>query len=559
MSTCRSWGAAAAALALLTTALGACNGGPDGRADGQPVTANGPPAASPTTAALEPDEPTRQGGRLVVAVPADVNGWNPNINQWTDGGTMMGPSMLEPLVTVSAEGDAEPLLAESWEPNVDFTVWVLTVREGVRFHNGQLLDGNAVKRSLDAYYATGLSSVALKPLYDRVEVTGPRTVTVYLRAEWAQYPSSLSSAYMLAPAMLDRPDEGTTAPIGTGPFRFVDWQLNRSLRVIRWEGYWRRDIHGGPLPHLDEVEFRPMLSDDDRQRALRAGEVDLVLSSAPSAATGLEGDHTVIRDYTTERSLLILNTDEGDANRPNPFTNVHARRALAHATDSRGLARLVGEDVAVTTQMYRADSRWGLSPADTGYAGYDPVAARHELDLYWEQTGQRNLRFSLKSVAEPRLLGLLQRAVDQWRAVGIEATIETMDQVPYSIVVALGQYQAAWYRGFGFTNPDQNDWNLTADNVHPVGELSLTFTHYRSPALERNLRTQRENTDFGVRKAAINAIDREINDQALHVWLYDTPWALIGQRRVRGLNNFRTHPFGNFVSKPWWADVWLRT
>ena len=65
------------------------------------------------------------------------------------------------------------------------------------------------------------------------------------------------------------------------------------------------------------------------------------------------------------------------------------------------------------------------------------------------------------------------------------------------------------------------------------------------------------NTDFGVRKAANSAIIREINDQAVHIWLYDTPWAITAHKHVRGLNNFRTHPFGNFVSKPWWGDVWL--
>jgi ABC-type transport system substrate-binding protein len=160
-------------------------------------------------------------------------------------------------------------------------------------------------------------------------------------------------------------------------------------------------------------------------------------------------------------------------------------------------------------------------------------------------------------VPEPRLLSVLQKAQAQWRKLGIEATIDTLDQVKYSIIVALGQFHAAYYRGYGFTNPDQNYWSLTPDNVHPVGQLSLNFTHYRSPTLDKNLRTQRENVDFGVRKAANNAIDRELNDQAVQIWLFDTPWALVARKRVRGLNDFRTHPFANFVSKPWWGDVWL--
>jgi peptide/nickel transport system substrate-binding protein len=521
------------------------------------MAASGAGTTAPTTIPLEPDDPPRRGGKLVVAVPADVNGWNPNIDQWTDGGTMMGPSVLEPLVTGTADGDVEPLLAESWTHNTKYDEWTLTVRDGVRFHDGTLLDAKAVKRSLDAYFLTGISSVALLPLYERVDVTGPRSVTVHLKTEWAQYPSSLISAYVLAPAMLDRKDEGTVYPIGTGPFRFVEWQPNKYLKVSRFDSYWRKDARGNQLPYLNELEFRPVVADDARQSGLTSGEVDLALTSAPGTARSLEDKFTVIRDYTTERTMIILNTDEGADNRGNPFTNVHARRALASATDSHEIAQVVGEGVQVTTQGYRPDSRWGLPAAETGYPGYDPEVARREIDVYKRETGRPELRFTLRSVPEPRLLSVLQKAQAQWRKLGIEATIDTLDQVKYSIIVALGQFHAAYYRGYGFTNPDQNYWSLTPDNVHPVGQISLNFTHYRSPTLDKNLRTQRENIDFGVRKAANNAIDRELNDQAVQIWLFDTPWALVARKRVRGLNDFRTHPFANFVSKPWWGDVWL--
>jgi peptide/nickel transport system substrate-binding protein len=369
--------------------------------------------------------------------------------------------------------------------------------------------------------------------------------------------SSLGTAYMMAPAMLDRPDGGTTSPIGTGPFKYVDWQPNKWLKVVKFAGYWRRDRNGVQLPYLDLIEFRPALDEEARDRDLRAGDVDLALTSAPSTARGLEDTYTVLRDYTTERTFLILQTDEGAANRENPFTDVHARRALAYATDSGRVAALVGEGVQVTTQAYRSDSRWGLPSGETGVRGYDQAGARREIEAYKQDTGRPDLHFTLKGVPEPRLRSVLQAAQAQWKEVGINATIETMDQVPYSIIVPLGQYQAAYYRGYGNPNPDQNYFSLTADNVHPIGELSLNFTHYHSATLEQNLDIQRENTDFGVRKAANDAITREVNDQAINIWLYDTPWAVIAQKRVRGLNSFRTHPFANFAAKPWWSDIWI--
>jgi peptide/nickel transport system substrate-binding protein len=549
--------AAASVVIVLASALAGCSG----TLHEQESVAQQAPGAgpeTPSTISLEPDDEPQRGGQLVVAVPADVNGWNPNINQWTDGGTMMGPTMLEGLVTISPEGEPEPYLAESWTHNADFTEWTITVRDGVTFHNGQPLDGIAVKRSLDAYFKTGLSSVALLPLYERVDVSGPRSVTVHLRTEWAQYPASLSSAYMLAPAMLDRPDEGTVYPIGTGPFRFGDWQPGKRLKVTKFDRYWRRDSHGRQLPFLDSIEFKPVIADDTRQEGLAAGGIDLILTAAPATATALERSHTVLRDYTTERTMLLLQTDEGPDNAPNPFKNAHARRALAMATDSRDLARYVGEGVQVTTQAYRPTSRWGLPADQTGYPRYDPATAKQEIEAYKRDTGRKELKFVLKTVPEPRLMAVLQRLRDQWQALGISATIEASDQVKHSIVVALGQYHAAYYRGYGFSNPDQNHWFLNRDNVHPVGQLSLNFTHYQSPTLQKYLETQRENLDFGVRKAAVNAMDRELNDQALQIWLFDTPWAIVAQQRVRGLNGFRTRPFANFDSKPWFGDVWLR-
>jgi peptide/nickel transport system substrate-binding protein len=427
------------------------------------------------------------------------------------------------------------------------------------FHNGQVLDAVAVKRSIDAVYQTGLTQIAMAPMYDHVEVSGPRSVDVYLKVPWAQYLWSLTTTYMMAPEMLDREDRGTVFPIGTGPFRFAEWVQGVSLKVTRWNDYWRRDAAGRPLPHLDQIEFRPTTDEDAREAGLVARTVDFALSTSPASATRLGGGgFTVLRDYTGERTFITLQTDESADNAPNPFTNVHARRALAHATDRASVARLAGDKVEVTTQGYRPSSKWGLPADQTGYADYDQDAARREIEAYERDTGRHGLTFHLMGLPGQQAATLLQAVRSQWKAVGIEADIEIMDQVPYSTTVVLGRFQAALFRWYGDPNPDANNWYNSADNAKPIGQLSLNFTHYRSEAVERNLHLGRQSTDFAVRKAANDAVVRETNDQAINIWLHDTPYAIITQSGVRGLNNFRLHPFGNFTSKPWWGDVWLQ-
>jgi peptide/nickel transport system substrate-binding protein len=70
----------------------------------------------------------KPGGRLVVAVPADTNGYNPFIDQWSDSGTLVGGSFIETLAVQDNDGKAQPWLAEKWESNADFTQWTLTLR-----------------------------------------------------------------------------------------------------------------------------------------------------------------------------------------------------------------------------------------------------------------------------------------------------------------------------------------------------------------------------------------------------------------------------------------------
>jgi peptide/nickel transport system substrate-binding protein len=505
---------------------------------------------------LEPDDPPVTGGRLVVAVPADVNGWNPSINQWSDGGSLMGPSMIEPLLLQDAGGEPEPFLAESWEPNPDFTRWTITVRDGVRFHNGQLLDAAAVKRSIEAGFQTGLTGIVFRSMFDHVEVNGPRSVTVQLRVPWAQYPWALSSTYMLAPEMLDREDKGTVLPIGTGPFRFKKWVPDSSLEVVRFADYWRRDGHGRQLPYLDQIEFRPIPDLDAREQDLSSGQIDLTLTTSVATARRLESTFTVLRDYTGERTLIGLQNDESPANATNPFTNAHARRALAYATDRDALARTVGEGVQVTTQGYRPESTWALPADQTGYYPYDPEAARHEIELYKTETRRESLKFRLIGAAGQQDDVLLQAVAEQWRHVGADATVETMDQVPFSTTFVLGRYQAALYRWYGDPNPHATVYYHSSEHAKPIGQLSLNFTHYRSPTVDENLRIEMSTTDLAARRAAIGAIVRETNQQAINIWLYDTPYAIIARPTVRGLNNFRMHPFGNFDPKPWWGDIW---
>jgi peptide/nickel transport system substrate-binding protein len=498
------------------------------------------------------EEAPMVGGRLVMAIPMESNGWNPFMNQWGDAPTMVGTSMIEPLAVQDSDGTPRPWLAERWSSNADHTVWDLNLRPGVVFHDYTPFDAGAAKRSLDKLFGSGLYSLQFGRLYDHVEVTGPLSVRVYLKVRWAQYPTSLVFAWMLAPSMLDRPDEGISSPVGTGPFRFKRWSQFQSLSVTRFDKYWRKDSDGRPLPYLSEVEFRVLDDGMIRESSLKIGDIDMALSAGSDIAERLQNDFEVVKDYSTQRTFMLLNT--GTGNKGNPFSNIHARRALAYAADRRRVASKVGPAVEITTHGFRPDSPWAPKGAD-GYVDYDPAIARKEIDLYKKETGASSLSFTLTSPGSIDMQTAVQVLKENLAEVGIKMSLNIIEMPKNGLQAALGDFHATFVRTYDFPDPDQMNFFASSQTLRPIGELSLNISRYSTPALDQNLKIIRESTDPAERKAANDEVIRETNDAAINIWLYNTPESIVANRRVRGLDGFRSHPFANALPKPWLAEV----
>lgn len=497
-----------------------------------------------------------RGGRLVVAVPEETNGWNPFKNQWGDAPTLIGTSMVEPLAVQENDGTAVPWLAEHWEPNADFTQWDISLRPGVVFHDNTPFNAEAAKKSLDKMHKSSYYSIQYGPLYDHVEVVDEMTVRVFLKLRWAAYPISLAYAWMLAPSMLDQPDEGVLHPIGTGPFRFQEWSQFKSLSAVRWDKYWRKDPAGQPLPYLDELEFQILTETATRAQALRSGDIDLALSTQAEMLVGLPDDYNVVKDYNTQRTYLMLNTVGGPGTRNNPFHNEHARRALAYAIDRERIAAKIGPDIGSTTYGYRPDSPWAPAGSD-GYVDHDPAAARRELDLYKKETGAKSLSFTLNAASNVDVQRTVQDLKADLAEFGIEVQGSTVDQPKAGLVAALGDFHATLVRTHDFPDPDQMSFYYSSSSLAPVGEVSLNLTRYTSPTLDANLKIVRESSDPAARKAANDEIIRETNGAVIDVWLYDTPESIVTTPHVKGLDGFRSHAFANPLPKPWLAETWV--
>lgn len=335
--------ASSVALSLL---VAACAG--PARLPGEPG-----PGASTTAAA--------SGGDLRIALPADLVSLDP----WNAGDAssrLVGRQVYETLVGYDSSGlRLVPGLATRWQSSADGTVWTLTLRQGVSFHDGTALDAAAValnfQRALDrghpargthgrfAAFAARWSADG-ETVLAAVAAPDPVTVVFTLRSGFGPFLADLadpSFAIVSPRSMQADPDgwmlPGSGRPAGTGPFQLLPggWQPGRSLVLERHPGYWRSDEGGLRLPYLDRLTFRVVPDGAARIAELRAGTLDVVhdLSSRDVATVRGSPNLRLLRPPPQDVVYLGLTHT-----RP-PFGQLAVRQAVATAIDRQAIAQAV--------------------------------------------------------------------------------------------------------------------------------------------------------------------------------------------------------------------------
>ncbi len=180
-------------------------------------------------------------------------------------------NVMEPLVDYSKDGPV-PRLATKWEHSADFTKWRLYLRKGVKFHNG----ADFTARDVVEFAKWNIELKDVSQVYHRVpfkEAVAVDNYTVDLVFTGPQ-PLFLVTArsFLIPPVAISRDNREMYKinPIGTGPYRFVEWKRGQHIRLSKFEGYW------GPKPQIDDVEIIFRAEEGIRLAALMAGEVDWV-------------------------------------------------------------------------------------------------------------------------------------------------------------------------------------------------------------------------------------------------------------------------------------------
>ncbi len=285
----------------------------------------------------------------------------------------MGENIFETLLTRNLDGTVGPNLSPDWQVSADARIWTFHLRRGVRFHNGEPFNAGAVKFSVDwirdpkvltqfkAYYAD----------LDRIEIVDEYTVRFHFKRAFPLLAQLLPWHLPILPPkyVSEHRDTWGRRPVGTGPYKFVEWIPNERIVMDANAEYW------GGRPLFKRLVFRPIPDETARTAALLSREVQIVgplsLDQAPMVA-GAKGVRVAWSDSLL-RERIQVRWDK------KPFDDIRVRQAVAYAVNRTGIIKniLGGQARAIYGPIVR--SEWGFSPKLNDPYPYNPARARQLL------------------------------------------------------------------------------------------------------------------------------------------------------------------------------------
>jgi len=258
-------------------------------------------------------------------------------------------NIFETLITVNwRTGAFEPALATHWRYDSSQVRWTFNLRRNAFFHDGSPLNAGAVKISFERQIVaegtdkkTGLYGRQAFAMIREIRAVNDSTVQFLLKYPHAAFLDHLASPYYSTIAsqrgLETHAENFGRRPVGTGPFEFVRWDTAGQIVLKKFSQYW------GQRPHLDSVIYKVVESVDEKIKALRRGQADVISGLSAASVSQFYSDTSFRIVEETMLATAIL----GMKLRQPPFTNAAMRQAVAHAIDKNYLAVNVSRNLAI--------------------------------------------------------------------------------------------------------------------------------------------------------------------------------------------------------------------
>ena len=448
-------------------------------------------------------------------------------------------SMYEGLFGFDKDMKLHNVLAEGYKVSDDGLVYTVTLKKGIKFHDGTEFQADAVKANFDRVTnkANALRRYTLYYNIAKTEVVDPYTVRFTLHKPFSAFINQLAhaSGAMICPSAIQKYPGKELAfhPCGTGPFVLDKYNPSEILHVVKNPNYWQKG-----LPKVDGLTFKPVPENSTRVAMLRTGEAHYIFPVPPEQVKILEGEKILV--VTKEPSIIERYVAFNMTKKP--FDNLKVRQALNYAVNKQALAKVAFNGLADPTK--------GIAPKGVEFADeygawpYDPKKARELLKEAGYPNGFSATLWSLYNhTTAQKVIQFLQQ---QFAQVGVKVSVMAMEAGQRTAYLLkkpeesqLNMVYAGWSSSTG-----ELDWAirplLGTDSWAPVAS---NFGYYSNKTLDDNFRDALLTTDKAKKQAFYSVAQKATWD--------DCPWIYLVTEQnvsahVKGLTGFYIQPDAGF-------------
>ena len=500
--------------------------------------AAGTPVLMRASDALAQGVAPRRGGTLQTILSPEPPVLQIGVNN--QGPTLVAaPKMFQGLMTFSPTLEPIPVLAKSWTISPDGKEYVFRLQENVKFHDGRPMTADDVVFSITKFHMElAPRARAIFSLIDTCVAADPHTVRITLKQAFQPFLLMFDvSACAIVPKHLFDGQDYRTAPavqrpVGTGPFKFTEWQRGNFIRMDRFDDYWKPG-----QPYLDSIIYRIIPDSQSRRLALETGQVQVTqgsdiepfdipaLRQRPNLEVNTNG-----WEYFSPLSWIELN------HRVKPLDDARVRRAMSMAIDRNfivnrlwfGVGKAATNPIASTTRFHDTSAK---------IAAFNVAEANRILDQAGFPRNAQGVRFTLKHIPLPygeiwtRLSEYLRQAM---RNIGIAFDMESTDAGSWARRVGNWEYETTINFVYQFGDPTLGvERTYVSTNIQRV-----TFTNtggYANPQVDALFQTARTSPAAADRQRAFSDVQKILVEDVPQIWLMELAFPTINDRRVRNL------------------------
>jgi peptide/nickel transport system substrate-binding protein len=447
-----------------------------------------------------------------------------------------------------------PELATSWAWNEEGTELTLPLRHGVKWHDGKPFTAADVRCTFELLQGTAQETLRVNPrkswFVNLKEVTtrGDYEVTFHLTRPQASFLAMLATGWTPIYPCHVSPAQMRLHPIGTGPFKFVEFKPNEVIKVARNPDYWKPG-----RPYLDGIEWTIIKDVSTRLLAFITGKTDLYPAVTIPQLKDVKKQmpQAVCEMYTANVSrTMIVNRSAP------PFDNPDLRRAMSLTIDRKAFNDIINEgqgEIGAVMQP-QPDGLWGMPPEMLQtLPGYDPdvaknrAAARKIMEkLGYGPDKRLAVTMSTRNVAPYRDPAVI--LIDQLREIYIDGVLEPLDTTQWYPRLTRKDYKV----GLNVTETAVDDPDPAFYENYFCG-AQRNYTGYCSPEVEKLVDQQSAESDIEKRKHLVWEIERKLAEDDARPILFYPRGANCWQPQVKGLT---IH--ANSIYNGWrFEDLWL--